>query len=426
MEPIASNVTELELADGVRIFIAPTKAKDVVTLQGSVLGGMLMLPRGKEITQALAVELLDAGTVEKTKDQIREALAARGIGLSFSSGTDRTFFSGSCLPEDFSFLLKTIVECLTGATFPTKEIALAKERMRGELEEGKTDTNFRATIALSRMMYDPSHINYADTIEERIKFLNSITRAELLAFRKMLGREGLVISVAGDITPASAERSIRSAIEKLPKGTTETPVRKLNQKRPEAKELLVPITDKANIDTYLGVALPINYDHPLYLAFTIFNSMLGARGLSSGHLMSTIRERDGLTYGIYVRAGGFGALSEGFFRIWATFSPATFKVAVEKTRKEISIFLKTKLTEQGLLARQDQFAGSYVVGLSTTNGLASTLHSIGIEGKPLSYIDAYPDLIRAVTLDDLKAVAKLIPFDKLSLAASGSFDTKAK
>lgn len=426
MEPIASNITELELAGGERIFIAPTKAKDVVTLQGSVLGGMAMLPRGKEMVQSLAVELLDAGTAKMSKDALREALAARGIALSFSTGVDRTFFSGSCLPEDFAYLMKTVAECLAEASFPAKEIALAKERMQGELEEAKTDTNFRATVALSRMMYDASHINYGDTVEERMKHLDSVTRADLISFRKMLGRDGLVVSVAGDITPAAAERAIRSAIEKLPKGTTEIPPRKPNQKKPEAKEQLIPISDKANIDTYLGVALPINYDHPLYLAFSLFNSMLGARGLSSGHLMSTIRERDGLTYGIYVRAGGFAGLADGYFRIWATFSPATFKIAVEKTRKEIAFFLKNKLTEEGLLARKDQFAGAYVVGLSTTGGLASTLHTIGIEGKTLSYIDAYPDLIRAVTLEDLRAVAKLIPFDKLSLAAAGTFEKSAK
>jgi zinc protease len=90
------------------------------------------------------------------------------------------------------------------------------------------------------------------------------------------------------------------------------------------------------------------------------------------------------------------------------------------------VFLKTLLTPAALLKKQDQISGGYMVGLSTTASLAGTLCSIAEEGKLLSYIDAYPDLIRAVTVEDLKAVAKLIPFDKLSLVASGTFDTKSK
>lgn len=423
MASIIANVTELELADGERIFIAPTKTKDVVTLEGSVLGGSNMLPKEKLDAVSLAVDLLDAGTSTKTKDQIRETLSSRGIALSFSSGGDRTYFSGSCLPEDLPILLQTIVECLSGASFPAKEIARGKERLLSDLNELKTNTRGHAARTLMRHLYAPSHVNYPPTLEERIAAIPKITRNDLVTFRKLLGRGGLVLSVVGDISVSAAERAITSAFKKQPTGTAVPPEKKPNTKKQEAKELLVPIKDKANIDTLLGVATPMNYDHPLYVAFFVFCSLLGGRdGVFSGHLMRTIRERDGLTYGIYVINAGFGDKADGAFRILATFSPATFKTAVAKTREEVAIFLKSGLTAKALLGKQDQLVGSYLVGMSTTDGLASALHGIGIEGKPLSYLDTYLDLIRAVTVDDLKAVAKLIPFDKLSLAASGSFE----
>jgi predicted Zn-dependent peptidase len=49
------------------------------------------------------------------------------------------------------------------------------------------------------------------------------------------------------------------------------------------------------------------------------------------------------------------------------------------------------------------------------------LHKVGIDGKQLSYIDEYPKLIKAVTLEDIQTVAKMISVDKLSIAAAGSF-----
>lgn len=422
MEPIASSVTELELADGARIFIAPTKAMDVVTVQGSVLGGCNMLPHGKIDVQILAVDLLDAGTKSKTKDEIREALTNRGISLSFTPGGDRTFFSGSCLPEDLSFLLETIVECLSEATFPPKELALAKERTLASWDEARTDTKAQASIASLRDLYDSKHLNYPLTLDERVKATKAVTREELISFRKQFGSKGMILVIVGDVAEAKTEKIARAAIKKLPAGTAVIPAKKSNAKKPAMKESLVPVKDKANIDVFIGIATPLTIDHPMYQAYNVFASMLGGRGLSTGHLMRTIRERDGLTYGIYALSFGFGDGLDGAFRIWGTFSPATFKLAVEKTRKEIAWFLKSGMTPEALLTKQDQLAGSYVVGLSTTNGLAGMLHMIGTEGKPLSYIDAYPDLIRAVTVEDLKAVAKLIPFDKLSLAASGTFE----
>ncbi len=426
MEPIASTVTELELAGGARIFIAPTKAKDVVTVQGSVLGGWNMLPKGKGDVQILAVDLLDAGTKTKSKDQIRESLTNRGIDLSFTPGGDRTFFRGSCLPEDLSFLLETIVDCLSNATFPAKELALAKERALASWEESRTDTKTQASIASLRELYDANHLNYPLTIDERIKATKAVTREDLLAFRKQFGSTGMVLVIVGDVSEAKTEKIARASVQKLPAGTAAIPAKKTNAKEVTLKESLVPIKDKANIDVFIGAATPITIYHPLYMAYEVFSGMLGGRGLSTGHLMRTIRERDGLTYGIYAQSFGFGDGLDGAFRIWATFSPATFKTAVEKTRKEIAWFLKNGITPKALLMKQDQLTGSYVVGLSTTNGLAHMLHMIGTEGKPLSYLDAYPDLIRAVTIEDLKAVAKLIPFDKLSLAASGSFEKSGK
>src|SRR6266481_9194553 len=143
MEPLAKKTTECELANGERIFIAPMNRKDIVTVEGSVLGGASMLPAGKEVVQSLVTELLDAGTAKRTKDELRKALSLRGIALSFGGGVDRTKFYASCLPEDFDYLINTIVECLSEAAFPQKELALAKERMLAELAQMKTDTNAR-------------------------------------------------------------------------------------------------------------------------------------------------------------------------------------------------------------------------------------------------------------------------------------------
>ncbi len=421
MNPIAQNITEVELKDGARIFIAPTGAKNIVTIEGSVRGGSSSLLRSKAEAALIAAELLDSGTSTKSKDVIHEALGKRGASLSFRDGVDRTFFSGSCFPEDLSFLLALISECFADAIIPAPDVVSAKKRALGELEESATDTRTQAAGALSRLLYDKTHVNYMETTKNRMQNLAAITRGDALSFRKSLSREGLVLAIVGDIEVSKARSAAEKAFKVLPTGTPVSLKERTHGNSRTASETLVPIADKANIDTYFGTIIPFTYDSPEYLSFVTLSSMLGGRGLSSGHLMRTIRERDGYTYGIYAQQVGFLEKTQGAFRIWATFSPATFTEAVAATKKEINVFLKKGMTEDALSFKKDEMIGNYLIGLSTTRGLAGMLHTIGVEGKPLSYIDAYPSLIRAITLSEIQNLSPLLAPEKLSLAASGTF-----
>lgn len=403
-----------------RLFAAPTKAKDIVSIQGSVLGGWNFLDKTQDEVPVIAAKLLDAGTTRKSKKVLREGLAARGIHLSFSAGGDRTFFSGNCLPEDLPYLLQTVAECLREANFAQEEVTTAKTRTLGEFEELKTDTRAQAGAALSRLLYDPKHTNYAVPLATSLQRVRAVKRADLLSFKKLYGRAGLVLAMAGDIKAAAALTAAEKAFAKLPAGDGSVATKMRNTKAPTAKEEFIAIKDKANIDIYLGASVPFTYNDEAYLPFTVFTSMLGGRGLSSGHLMRTVRERDGLTYGIYAVPAGFGDGADGMFRIWGTFSPDTYARAVDVTRTEIARFRKNGITEDILQKKKEEIAGSYAIGLSTTGGLAGMLHTLGREGKPLSYADTVTDLIRAITISDLRAVEALIPFDQLSLAAAGT------
>jgi predicted Zn-dependent peptidase len=421
MESIAKNVTEIQLPHGERIFIAPMKAKDVVSFEGSFYGGWNMLPDALGQVPMLAAELLDAGTKSRSKDVIRGTLAAKGASLSFSAGGDRTYFSGSCLPEDLSAVLKIAAECISEPALPAKELAAAKERELGNFEEEKSETNAQGAIAFSQMIYDAKHVNYAETTDEKIKGTKKVVRTDVASFAKKFGRGGLVVAITGDVDVASATKAATSAFGRLAEGVTEIPAKKKNTKSAKAFEKHILIKDKANIDTFIGAAVPLTYDSPEYLAFSTMVDMLGGRGLSTGHLMRTVREQHGLTYGIYAMPYGFGDGADGAFRIWATFSPATYKKAIETTLIEMKNFFASGITQEALETKQEETTGRYLVALATTRGLASRLHSIGIQRKQLSYLDEYPLLINRLTLTEIEDAATLVPMGALSIAAAGTF-----
>ncbi len=419
MDLMASHITEKRVFENGRVFIAPTRVQDVVTIEGSVLGGENMLPRVLSEAPLLAARLFDAGTKARDKDSLRELLASRGASLSFSTAGDRTYFSGSCLPEDLSLILSITAECLGTSVFPTQELATARERILGRFKEIKTDTRTQAANELSRILFDPAHVNYAEKEAVQEKRLKETARKDLVDFRKLLGKGGLVIAIVGDVVPAVALIAVEKSFGNLTKGTLEVTPKQRNRNSPKSTEKIIIIPNKANIDMYLGAAVPITFDDPQYRALMTVTDMLG--GGFAAHLMQTVRERDGLTYGIAARASGFDAGVEGSFQIWSTFSPQLFEKGVATIRAETKKFFATEMTEKNLAMKKDDLTGAYVIGLSTTHGLANQLHSIGTHGRALSYIDEYPELIRALTLTQIHEAAALIPLDKLALTAAGTF-----
>jgi zinc protease len=414
MERLASHILEKQLPYG-RIFVAPTKTRDIVTIEGSVLGGERMLPADKRASAALTARLLDAGTSVHTKDQLRESLAARGITLSFSSGDFRTHFSATCLPEDLTFTLSIITECLSKANFPAKEIVTARSRAIGSLVESKTDTGSQGMGAFSRLVFDTNHENYIVPTDTRIASYESVARGDLTRFQSFIGKGGLVLAITGDVEKEKALSIAERAFSKLSAGTTEKPEQVQNKKEQVATENRITIAGKANVDVFIGASIALTRDDELFLPLTTTIDMLG--GGFADHLMQTVRERDGLTYGIRAASYGFGTGNDGCLLIRATFSPDLYEKGVVAARKEIAQFFAHEINEKRLSMKKDDIAGSYLLGLSTTYG-------IGTEGKPLSYIDEYPELIKAITLDQVTAAAALIPLDKLSLAAAGTFTKK--
>lgn len=424
MEDLRAPVTDKVLPLGGRVLAARMRTPDIVTFEGSVYGGWNLLSKQLGEVPILAGALFDTGTKSRSKATLRDAIANRGASLSFSGGGDRTYFNGSCLPEDLPFLLSLTAECLESSTFANTELGPARTRILTKLKDQSTYTRTQAANALARLMYAPDHVNYVDTDADRKRFIEKAARHDLLSFQKMVGRGGLVVALAGDLEPQEAIAVVERAFARNREGTLTVPPKKRNTKAPTSQEKRIAIPGKANIDVYLGTSVPVIYGDEQYYPLTVLTSMLG--GGFAAHLMQTVRERDGLTYGIRASLGGMDIDTDGYFRIWSTFAPGLLEKGVETIRKETGHFMADCLTEENLRKAQDEITGSYLLDLSTTGGLAGMLHMLGRRRKPLSWLSEFPEVIRTITVDDLHTAAALIPLDKLSLAAAGTFDLPGK
>jgi zinc protease len=142
---------------------------------------------------------------------------------------------------------------------------------------------------------------------------------------------------------------------------------------------------------------------PDYLTAYVANYILGGGGFSS-RLTNEVREKRGLTYDIStdVPALRKAGLIEG--------TVATRADAMNQTltavRDTMTKFSSDGPTPQELGDAKTYLTGSYPLAFSSNAGIAGQLSSFQRSGMPVDYVAKRNSLINAITLDDVKRVAK--------------------
>jgi zinc protease len=121
--------------------------------------------------------------------------------------------------------------------------------------------------------------------------------------------------------------------------------------------------------------------------------------------MSTVRDKEGLTYNIGASMGD-DSIVDGIWEVSASFAPTLLSKGVESTRREVSKWWKDGVTEQELASRKQGEIGGYFVSLSTTLGLAETILVNAQRGYDLNWLDAYPKALKALTRDQVNAAIR--------------------
>ena len=168
---------------------------------------------------------------------------------------------------------------------------------------------------------------------------------------------------------------------------------------PEKQHYHVEVPEKSSIDVYWAHPIPMDRHHKDYLPLMLGIFILG--GNFSARLMRTVRDEEGLTYGVYSRLAGMHDHVEGFWYVHATFSPALFDKGEKSIFKQINLWHQDGVNVQEFESRKQGIIGKHLVGTSTTSGLMSSLTQVISQSLDLDYIDRYPQLIRDISIDDV-------------------------
>ena len=354
---------------GIDLISYHTDVKNVVVILGSLPAGDAMAAAGNIAIPTLTGMMLDRGTKALDKYAIAEQLENVGAEIAFSVGTQSLEVRAKCLKKDLPLVIGLIAAQLRTPALHLQEFDKAKQQFIGALQASAQNTEARAQEAFRRAAFPEGHPNHPRSVAEYEAAAKSATLDELKAFHtKYYGPAHMTLVVVGDVAATEVQAQVGAAFSGWNGG--QDYVRPAAAALQTSSELSVPLADKPSVSVIIGQPTGLRYKDPDALALRVGTAILGSG--FTGRLMGVVRDKEGLTYNISA-AVTEDSIVDGAWDVSASFAPALLDKGIASTRRELVRWWKDGVTDQELAARKQGLVGTYLVGLSTTAGLANAI-----------------------------------------------------
>jgi len=408
----AMTIEKIVSPAGIHAWLVREHAVPLVALNFAFHGGASQNDAAKAGTASLAANLLDEGAGSLDSKAFQERMEAHAIELGFSVGRD--YFRGSLrtLNEHRDEAFNLLALALSKPRFD----ADAVERVRGQVLAGlrreTTNPNNLASRRWWRTAF-PDH-PYGRETKGTLETVPRITVADLRGYvRNVFARNGLTVSIVGDIDADTAGKLIDRAFAGLPKTNRLTPVPAATPTN-LGRQIVIDVNVPQAVVNFGGQGIA-RHD-PDFIAAYIVNHILGG-GTFSSRLYKEVREKRGLAYGVSDNLVWFRRAA---VVIGGTATRADRTAdALHVIEHEIKRMAENGPTPEELTAAKDYIKGSYALSLDTSSKIAAQLTQIQIDNLGIDYIQRRNKLIDGVTIADAKRVAKRLYSGGLLVTVAG-------
>ena len=381
-----------------------TRTTPAVAISLAMRAGSICDPDDAAGATWLLSRVIDRGTTTRSALDIADELDNRGISLNFAVTRHILSLVCTCLAEDFEPVFSLAAEMLMHPSLPEGEIATRKGEVVTAIRQDEDNPAVRATESLMGLLYPDGH-PYGRPTKGTIEVVESLTRERLLQLHADRFAPGeLTAAIVGDVEVHRARDLVERAFGGWRKPRPALVPLAAPAPGPGRRRLVIPMMNKAQTDIAYGFTTIRRVD-PAYDALRLMNNVLGQYALG-GRLGDSIRERQGMAY--YVASAADPNVIEGPLLIRAGISPANVDRAVASIDEEL-----TRLVQDGVTAKELDDSRRYLIGsmpraLETNAAIATFLQNAEFFGLGTDYDLRMPELLRAVTLDDVNTVARRV------------------
>lgn len=411
------------LDNGAVLLVQENSSAPAVTINATVLAGSMYDPADVPGLAYMTGRVIDRGTERRSAQVIAEELDERGVSLKARTSRHAMTVSCACLAEDFHDLLALVVDVLRRPAFPPAELAKRRAETITRLRQDEDNPAVRATGALFALLYGPHH-PYGRPAKGTVETIERIERDQIALFHARYVRPSvLTLAVVGDVREELVLEHAAAELDDWtgePAGSIVVPPPSLPATRREA---VISMPGKSQADIAYGFTTISRLD-PRYYAYWMMNNILGQFGLG-GRLAENIRERQGMAY--YAFSAFDPSVGEGPLLVRAGVDPKNVERAIHAIDDEVR-----QLGADGPTSVEMEETRAYLIGsiprmFETNQSSAAFLQTSERFGLGLDYDQRLPALLRAVTIDEVRAAAAevLVP-ERAAVAVAGPPDGEAQ
>ena len=393
-------VQEIRTPGGITVWTVQSPDIPFVALELRFRGGTALDGPAKAGAVNLMTALLEEGSGDLDAQGFAAARDALAAEFRFGASTDSVSVSARFLTENRDQAVALLRQALVSPVFDKPSI----ERVRGQVLSGlKADE--RDPGALADRKFDqiafPDH-PYGQPSDGTIATVTSLSRDDILAAHKgALARDRVHVAAVGDIAPADLAALVDSLLAGLPE--TGAPLPGRANVALGGGVTVEPFPGPQSVIVFGHAGIP-RTDPDFFAAFVAAEAFGGGR--FSARLMTEVREKRGLTYGI---SAGLVPLDQADL-VAGQMATANGTVAqsIQVIRDEWTKLATEGLTPAELDATKTYLTGSYPLRFDGNGPIARILVGLQMQGYPVDYPASRNARIEAVTLDDVRRVAALV------------------
>ena len=287
----AVNVERVVSPGGIEAWLVSDSTVPMIVLRAYWRGGAASEPADKQGLTAITTDLMTEGAGPYDANAFKQRLEELNMSLSFSAGGDGVGMSMTTLSEQRDEAFEMARLALANPRFDAAPLERARRQALVGIRQRDTNPSYLAWLAMDQALY-PDHPYARRTSREGIQ---SIRRGDLTArAAQLFARDRMQITIVGDIDAATAATLLDRTFASVPATTRYAPPQdaRLNAPTPLITR---PLPQPQSL--ILFAAPGIQDEDPDWIPLAVANYILGGGGFSA-RLMTEVRERRGLAYGV--------------------------------------------------------------------------------------------------------------------------------
>lgn len=355
-------------------------------------------------TLLLATSVMLDGAGEYSRKELRQLMKEKGIKIGVSAENDRLAFSLSYVKEFEEDAFKVLRAVLYQPHMAKSDLDLTRKQLQAARLRRLEKPQYYLNRLVDTKFYGEHPYGRDDIPDE--KSLNAISSDDIKAYLKAaMGKDNLKVGIAGDIDIKQAEAFLENVFSDLKDKAevADLPSFSPNYDADRATEDVPFSAQSFVLAAGKGIKRLDDDFYPLYIA----NYVLGGSGLTS-RFNKAVREKEGLTYGIYSYFTNSDALDT--WQIYFSATPENADKALKIAAEEYQMFYHDGISENELEEAKRGLLSSFNLRFASLFDIAEMLEQMQVQKLGIDFLIKRQDMVAAVTLDEVnRAIREKMP-----------------